>query len=119
MAYDEFLAERIGQIFHEKKVSFEAKKMMGGLCFMVDGKMCAGIVRNELMARVGPEVYESCLEKEGCKHMTFTGRSMKGYVFVEMEALDLDEALEYWIQLCIDFNPFAKASKKRKSKKSG
>jgi len=87
--------------------------MMGGLCFLVDGKMCAGIVGEELMARIGPDAYGDALEKEGCKEMTFTGRPMKGFVFIEQEVLDDDDDLTYWIDLCLAFNPKAKARKKK------
>ena len=71
MAYDEFLEERITRILNEKKVLFEAKKMMGGLCYMIDDKMCVGIVKDHLMARVGPDVYETVLNKPGCKPMRY------------------------------------------------
>ena len=84
---------------------------------MIDDKMCVGIVKDELMARIGPDKYEEALEKEGCKEMNFTGRPMKGYVFIEPEAMDMDKDLEYWVQLCLDFNPLAKSSKKKKKKK--
>ena len=114
MAYDEYLAERIERILKDKKVEYLTKKMMGGLCYMVDDKMLTGIVREELMARIGPESYENALKYDGVNEMTFTGRSMKGYVFVQQDALDTDESLEYWIQLCLDFNPMAVSSKKKK-----
>lgn len=81
---------------------------------MVNEKMCVGVVKNELMARIGPDNYELALQKEGCKEMNFTGRAMKGYVFVTEEGTDLDDDLEYWLQMALDFNPIAKASKKRK-----
>lgn len=112
MAFNEFLADRIRLILQEKQISFLEKKMMGGLTFMVDSKMCIGIVKGNLMARINPDIYESALQKKGCKEMNFTGRPMKGYVFVEPEGVDLDDELEYWIQLCLDFNPLAKSSKK-------
>ena len=114
MAYDSYLAERIDTILKQKSVPHHAKKMMGGLCYMVDDKMCLGIVKDHLMCRVGPDAYEECLEKEGCRPMDFTGRPMNGYVFIDPIGLDLDEQLEYWIQLCLDFHPLAKASKKKK-----
>ena len=117
MAYDEHLGNRVAKILEEKKVAYIAKKMMGGLCFMVDDKMCVGIVKDELMARIGLDAYEAALQKPGCKEMNFTGRSMKGYVFLEPTAVDLEEDLEYWVQLCLDFNPLAKSSKKKKKKK--
>jgi TfoX/Sxy family transcriptional regulator of competence genes len=116
MAYDEFLADRINNILNEKRVPFEAKKMMGGLCFMVDGKMCCGIVKNELMARIGTDAYEEALKKEFCNEMNFTGRPMKGYVFITPEGIDNEADLTYWVQLCLDFNPIAKASKKKSKK---
>ncbi len=113
MAYDEYLEERISRILNEKHVDFSPKKMMGGLCFMVDEKMCLGIVKNEMMARFAPELYQESLLKDGCNEMNFTGRPMKGYVFLTPEAIDLEEELEYWVQLCLDFNPRAKSSKKK------
>lgn len=116
MPYNLHLAERINQILTEKKANFYEKKMFGGLCFMVNDKMCCGIVGDEIMARINPEIYESSLEKEGVNKMNFTGRPMKGYVFLQPEAIDMDDDLSYWIQLCLDFNPLAKASKKRKPK---
>lgn len=113
MAYDEYLAERIQHILKEKRINFEAKKMMGGLTFMVDGKMCVGIVKNDLMARIGADSYDDALKRVGCKEMKFTGRPMKGYVFVEPQGVDMDEDLEYWVQLCLDYNPLAKSSKRK------
>ncbi len=120
MAYDEFLADRIKNIFKAKRVAFEAKKMMGGLCFMVDGKMCCGIHIDKklnhslLMARIGEDAYTKAIKNTSCLPMDFTGRAMKGYIFVKPEGFDLEQDLESWIQLCIDFNPLAKSSKKKK-----
>lgn len=122
MAYDEFLADRARQLLKEKSVAFTEKKMMGGLCFMVDDKMCFGMHIDKgtdqslLMARIGQDNYEEALKKEHCSEMTFTGRTMKGFVFVSEEGIDLEDDLRYWIQLCLDFNPLAKSSKKKKKK---
>lgn len=113
MAYDEHLADQVNQILNEKMVVFEEKKMMGGLCFMVDDKMCLGISKEELMARIGPDAYEAALKKEGCKEMKFTKRPMKGFVYLEPEAIDSKKDLEYWVDLCLDYNPLAKSSKKK------
>ena len=117
MPFSELLGDRVRQVLHEKKVHFIEKKMMGGLCFMVDDKMCVGIVHDELMARIGTEKYEEALTKEGAKEMNFTGRPMKGYIFVDAEGTDMYDDLSTWIQLALDFNPLAKASKKKKKKK--
>ncbi len=116
MPYSELLADRLRQVLNEKKSPFEEKKMMGGLCFMVNGKMCVGIVKEDLMARVGPIVYEEALEMEGAREMDFTKRPMKGYVFVSPEGTDLYEDLSDWVQMALDYNPLAKASKKKKKK---
>ena len=110
MAYDEFLADRVRGILEDNRIACEEKEMMGGLTFMVDKKMCIGVVKENLMARIDPEVYHEALKKTGCVEMNFTGRPMKGYVFVEPEGTDMDTDLEYWIQLCLEYNPRAKSS---------
>ena len=114
MAYDEYLADRINQILIEKQIMFSEKKMMGGLCFIVDNKMCINIIEGGLMARVGLEIYEEALKKEGCHEMTIViGRPMKGFVYIAPDVIDMDEDLEYWVQLCLDYNPKAKRTKKK------
>lgn len=112
MPFSEHLADRIRQTFKEKRVVFEEKKMMGGLCFMVDGKMCAGVTNESLMARIDPEIYQEALQKSGAREMDITGRPMKGFIFVGPDGIDREEDLSNWLQLCLDFNPKAKASKK-------
>ena len=117
MPYNEHLADRINTFFKAENVTFFEKKMFGGLCFMVDNKMCVGIIKDELMARIGEQKYEEALTKKDCKEMIFTVRPMKGYVYLDEDSLDLDTDLEYWLQLALDFNPLAKASEKKTSKK--
>ena len=117
MAYDEQLAARIRRSFGRAKVSFEEKRMMGGLCFMVNAKMCVGVSKNRLMARIAPEVYEAALRKKGCVPMDFTGRPMRGFVFVNPTGLATDDELNGWLQLALDFNPRAKASKRNSRRK--
>ncbi|PIR53489.1 RNA methyltransferase [Candidatus Peregrinibacteria bacterium CG10_big_fil_rev_8_21_14_0_10_49_10] len=112
MAYDEHLADRIHTLLSRQCVEFEEKKMMGGLCFMVDQKMCIGISHDQMMARIDPNIYAACLTREGCHEMNFTGRALKGFVFVDPEAIDEDADLNYWVQLCLEYNPKAKRSKK-------
>jgi len=113
MAYDEYLADRIKHIFDVKSISFKEVKMMGGLCYMVNDKMCAGIIKDKLMARVGPEAYDEALTKKGCREMDFTKRPMRGFVYVEPAGIDMDSELEYWIDLCLAYNPKAKSRKKK------
>ncbi|MDB3906461.1 TfoX/Sxy family protein [Crocinitomicaceae bacterium] len=119
MAYDEYLQERIDRILSEKNILHEARKMMGGLCYMVDEKMCFGIVKGDFMARVGTEQYSILMEREEARPMDFTKRPMNGYLFVAPEGVDREDDLEFWIQRCLDFNPEAKASKKRKKSSEG
>ena len=119
MAYDEYQADRIRTIFNSKHVSFYEKKMFGGLCFMVDDKMCCGILFNKkkntdlLMVRIGQEAYEINQNREGVQPMDFTGRPMKGYAFITPNGYDAISDLEHWVQLCIEFNPLATSSKKK------
>ncbi len=120
MAYDEYQAERIRQVLEARKVTFVEKKMMGGWCVMVDNKMLCGLLQDKetkdvlLMARVGEAQHATSLAKEGAQPMTFTGRPMKGYVFVRGEGIDRQDDLEDWLQVCLDFNPHAVSSKKKK-----
>ncbi|MFO1514627.1 MAG: TfoX/Sxy family protein [Verrucomicrobiota bacterium] len=113
MAYNEQLAERVRQIFGDARVRVEEKCMMGGLCFMVNGKMCVGVEKERLMARIDPEEYESALRRKGCVPMDFTGRPMRGFVFVNPAGLATDDALNDWLKLALEFNPRAKSSKKK------
>ena len=114
MAYDEHLADRLRTVLQHRNVEFYEKKMFGGLCYLVDDKMCIGIVKEELMARVGPDNAPQAMEKPGVRDMDFTGRPMKGYIFVTPEGMDTEEDLEYFVDLSLQFNPFAKAFKKKK-----
>lgn len=112
MAFDETLAKRVRHALARRPV--EEKKMMGGLTFMVNGKMCVGILKDELMARIGPDAYEVALRRRGCREMNFTGKPMRGFVFVSPEGTSNKKDLNYWIDLALDFNKKAKASKKRR-----
>jgi hypothetical protein len=68
------------------------------------------------MARIDPAIYQEALTRQGAREMDFTGRPLKGFVFVEPEGIDDDEDLRSWLQLCLDYNPRAKSSRKRKSR---
>ncbi len=102
MAYDEGLAERLREALHEHPGMIE-KKMFGGLCFMLNGHMCCGIVKDTLMLRVGPEQYEDALAQPHARKMDFTGRAMKGMVYVDPAGFTEDEALKSWVQRGLDF----------------
>lgn len=119
MAYDEQLAGRVRGCFKQRKVAFVEKRMMGGLCFLVDDKMCVGVEKERLMVRLDPAIYEQALQRKGCVPMDFTGRLMRGFVFVKTPGLDTDEDLSSWLKLALEFNPKAKSSKKRQRASKG
>lgn len=113
MAYNEKLADRI----RERLVDIpgvEEKKMMGGLVFMVNDKMCVGIIKDELMCRIDPEIHNTLVEKTGCRAMDFTKRPMKGYVMIDDTGMKNQKEFNYWIELALDFNKKAKSFKKKK-----
>jgi len=111
MAYSEILAEHLRKSF-VKVPRVEEKKMMGGLTFMVNGKMCVGILKDDLMVRLDPAVYDAALKRKGCRPMDFTGKPMRGFVFVSPKGTRNKKELSYWIHLALDFNEKANASKK-------
>ncbi len=114
MAFSEYLADRVRGSLKGLNSSFNEKRMFGGMLFMVDEKMCVGIINDNLMVRVDPENQDEFLKEEGCRIMDFTKRPMKGYLYVSAEGIDMDEDLDKWVQRCLDFNPKAKSSKKKK-----
>jgi len=114
MAYDDYLAERVRQSLHENKAGFEEKKMFGGMCFMVDDKLCVGVFDDELMVRIPPEKQNEYLQHEECHLLDDSGRSMKGFLLISPEGVDMDDDLDKWVKRCLAFNPRAKSSKRKK-----
>jgi TfoX/Sxy family transcriptional regulator of competence genes len=102
MAYDEKLAQRMSAIFAEETI-VEEKKMFGGLCYMVNGHMCCGIVKDELMLRVGRDHYEKLLAKPHAHEMDFTGRSLKGMLYVGAEGIKTKTQLGVWMRQALAF----------------
>ena len=113
MAYDEKLANRIRQRMDGVRRVRE-KEMMGGLTFMVNEKMCVGIFRGELMCRIDPLQQNDLLEKTGSHLMEMGGKKMNGFVLVSDDGIKSKKDFDYWIDLSLEFNKKAKASKKRK-----
>lgn len=102
MAYDEGLAERVRKLLTVDPDVTE-KRMFGGLCFMVSGNMCCGILSDTLMARVGPDQYAECLQLPHAREMDFTGKPLKGMIYVDPEGTAEDEDLTAWIERCRTF----------------
>ena len=118
MAYDTSLTDRVTDLLTARRVSFETKAMMGGLCFMVNDKMCLGVTNARLMVRLDPAVQDESLQRPGCKPMDFTGRPKKGFVYVFPEGHESDSQLRHWVNLALDFNPRANSSRKPSKRKS-
>lgn len=113
MAYNERLADRIRERLANLP-DIEEKTMMGGLVFMVNDKMCIGIIKDEMMCRIDRNFHETAIEMRGCRTMDFTKRPMMGYVLIDKTGMKTNKEFDYWINLALDFNKFAKSSKKKK-----
>ena len=113
MAYNEKLANRIREALQELP-NIAEKEMMGGLTFMVNDKMCVGIIKDEMMCRIDPNFHETAIEKTGCRTMDFTKRPMKGYVMIDDTGMKTKKEFDFWINKSLEFNSIAKSSKKKK-----
>ena len=102
MAYNEKLGLRIRRIF-ENQPGWSEKKMFGGLAFLLHGHMCCGIVKDRLVVRVGPTHYEKALNQPHVRTMDFTGRPIKGFVFVLPKGYQTARSLSNWVAQGIDF----------------
>jgi TfoX/Sxy family transcriptional regulator of competence genes len=117
MAYNEKLANRTREIISLTHKRVVEKKMFGGLCFMVNDKMCIVVEKDRLMLRIDPAKYDELLAMDGCAPMDFTGKVMRGYIFVSENVLTIQKKLAYWVKLALEYNEIAKPSKKRTSSK--
>ncbi len=102
MPYNEPLAERIRKELKSRK-GISERKMFGGICFMKNGNMAFGIESNRLMVRVGPKKYEECLKRPHARVMDFTGRPLKGFIFVSEKGFKTPVSLRKWIELGMNF----------------
>lgn len=113
MSYNQYIANRIREQLQEL-TGVDEKEMMGGLSFMLNNKMCVGVINDEMICRIDPSDYEAALEKTGCSEMDFTGRPMKGWVMINESGLKTEKELKEWIDKAVEFNKYAKQSKKKK-----
>ncbi len=102
MAYDEGLAQRVREILEDQR-GISEKKMFGGLAFLLRGNMCCGVVAGELMVRVGPDAYEDALTQRHAREMDFTGRPLKGMVYVSNRGIEDDKDLDGWVTRGVAF----------------
>lgn len=113
MRYNEYLAARVAEKL-EHLADVEEKEMFGGLVFMVDSKMCIGVMKEKLMLRINPASLQLLDNEDGWEQMMMSKTVMKGYILVSEDVLNREEELKCWLNLALEFNPLAKASKKKK-----
>lgn len=115
MAYHVDLANRVREKLQNLE-NIEEKEMMGGLIFMYNDKMCLGIIKDDLVCRIDQEIWETLLEKNGCRALNFKGKTIKGYLLLDQSVLKSANELESWMKLALDYNPRIKVSKKGQKK---
>ena len=102
MAFEEGVAQRLREAF-ESVVRVVEKKMLGGIAFMVNGHLCCGVVNDTLMVGVGADYHVGALSRPYAREMDFTGRPLKGFVYVAPEGIETDQALTDWLQMSLLF----------------
>ena len=113
MAYNEELTERLrNALAGVKKV--EEKRMFRGVTFMVDGKMCISCGDTRLMCRIDPAMHDIAIEQNGATTLKMRGKEYRGFLYVDEEGFRTPRDLKYWVDLCLDYNKRAKASRKKK-----
>ena len=115
MAYNEQIGNRLREALQHVP-NVEEKVMFGGLCFMVNEKMCIGVVKDELMCRFDPEMNDDIPSILGARPLDFTGKRMKGFAYVESIGFNRNEDLENLIELCLEYNPRAPKTAAKKKK---
>jgi TfoX/Sxy family transcriptional regulator of competence genes len=116
MAINEKITNRVRELLADVD-KLEEKKMFSGIAFMVDEKLCIAVRGDNIMLRIDPALHDELVEKPGCSPMIMKGKDLDGYVIVDESVLDTKKQLNYWIQLALDYNPKAKATKKKSQRK--
>ena len=102
MSYDETLAQRVRRTLAGQG-EIEERRMFGGLTFMLNGEMCCGVDKGRLMVRVLPEHQSELLRRPGARPMDFTGRPLKGFLFIDPVGFQDAKALEWWLRQAVEF----------------
>ena len=114
MAYDTALADRIREYLAQfPTLEIDEKTMFGGLAFLVNGKMCVNVSGDNLMCRFDPDLQKEVAEKRGYEPMIMKGKDLPGYCYITPEGFKRKKDLHYFIQICLEFNPIARASRKK------
>ena len=118
MAYDPGLADRVSSLLL-RLTTFTEKKMFGGIAYMVNGTMCCGVLKSDLVLRLGPDATASALTQPHTRPMDFTGKPMKSMIYVAPAGTDADEDLERWLRRAVNLVPPGPAAPKRRRSRSG
>jgi len=110
MPFDEKIANQVREMIADRTDNVEEKVMFGGLCFMVNDKVCIGVKKDTLLVRVDPEVYEQEIGKDGRQPMVHQGKPVKSYLFVDYDSMHNQESLQHWVKLALNYNPHAPLS---------
>ena len=102
MAYDLGLADRLRSIV-ERRGAFMERKMFGGVAFIVNGHMCCGVVKNDLVLRLSTERAAASLHQAHTRPMDFSGKPMKSMIYVDPRGTDSDQSLETWVESALSF----------------
>ena len=102
MPVDDNLANRVRKIL-EKTEGLSEKKMFGGLCFLINGNMALGLVNEDLMIRVKPDSYEKMLSQPHVRKMDFTGKALKGFLYIATKGTESDKDLRKWVLKGVEF----------------
>ncbi|MDB5104964.1 MAG: methyltransferase TrmH, group 3 [Fibrobacteres bacterium] len=116
MAFNETLADRISAALKDYK-GVESKRMFGGIAFMLNGHMCCGVIKDDMMAKVDPERYPALLKKPGARPMDFTGRVMSTFIFVDAKGQGKAAGLKFWVEEAARY-AMSRPTKTRTAKRS-
>jgi TfoX/Sxy family transcriptional regulator of competence genes len=102
MTFNELTASQIRSAL-DKTPGLSERHMFGGIAFMLGGNMCCGVIEDNLVVRVGPDAYETVLCEPHARPMDFTGRPLKGFIYVDREGFESPSALRAWIDRGVEF----------------
>ena len=102
MVHNEQLANKTRALLSWRK-GFSEKKMFGGMSYLINGNMCCGVLKDDLVVRLGPEQYEKGVAMPHARPMDFTGMSIKRFVYVDSNGWSNSATLKKWVQLGLDY----------------
>ncbi len=116
MSYDEKLTVRVRKTLNRKQ-GFSERKMFGGICFMLNGNMCGGVLNDDFIVRVKPEKYAAMMKRPHTRAFDFTGKPMKGFVVVAPKGCRTEAMLKKWVAMGIRCASTLPAKRKKRPQK--